>query len=479
MEKCGIRWSVRDQRLDSSEVWAAATYATAALPDARLNKRLAFVASVMAARPLDSFPQAFEGWGDAKGAYRLIENERVTIESIRDPIAGKAARDCSGKERIYAIQDTTTLRFANSATMEGLGPIDKEDSEARGMFLHSTLAVDENGLAIGVLDQQYWCRDPDEKGKKHLRAQLPLEAKESVKWLLGIEAARRVIGENVEPDQRPRLIHVFDREGDIHEILENIVNSPDGAVIRSAQNRRIEEEDEVAHAHAAVRKAPVLATLSVNVKPKKDQKERVARVELRACEVVLNPSSSTIRRKSPISLFLVEVWEPKPPEGAERLHWRLWTTEKADDPEGACWVVDTYRKRPQIEEMHLILKSGCRIEELQFETAERTAKVVAIYVSVAIRLLQLRTRARVEPDAPCTVILTEAEWHTLYVAIHRKPLPKNIRPPTLRQAVLWIGRLGGHLNRKRDGMPGVRTLWRGWRDLNLMLPIYQAGKSSR
>jgi hypothetical protein len=470
---------VQNQTFDSTAIWAAATFATAALPDARLNKRLVFTASVMAARPWDSIPQAFEGWGDAKAAYRLIENNRVTIESIRDPVAAKAARDCGGKRLVYAIQDTTTLAFANSATMEGLGPIDKEDSEARGMFLHSTLAVDEDGLAIGVLDQQYWCRNPEEKGKKYLRTQLPLKDKESVKWLWGIEAARRVIDGNVEPDARPRLIHVFDREGDIHEILEIIVNSPDGTVIRSAQNRKTTEEGELAHAHAAVRKTPVLATLSVNVKPKKDQKERVAQVELRAREVVLNPTPSTIRPKSPISLFLVEVWEPAPPEGAERLHWLLWTTEKADDPDGACWALDVYRKRPQIEEMHLILKSGCRIEELQFETAERTAKVVALYVSIAVRLLQLRTRARVEPDAPCTVILTEAEWHTLYVAIHRKPLPKRIRPPTLRQAVLWIGRLGGHLNRKRDGMPGVRTLWRGWRDLNLMLPIYQAGKSSR
>jgi hypothetical protein len=41
-------------------------------------------------------------------------------------------------------------------------------------------------------------------------------------------------------------------------------------------------------------------------------------------------------------------------------------------------------------------------------------------------------------------------------------------PPTLQQAVKWIGRLGGHLGRKGDGMPGVKTLWRGFRDLQLL-----------
>jgi hypothetical protein len=40
---------------------------------------------------------------------------------------------------------------------------------------------------------------------------------------------------------------------------------------------------------------------------------------------------------------------------------------------------------------------------------------------------------------------------------------------TLGQAVLWIGRLGGHRNRQRDGMPGIRTLWRGLRDLTLLV----------
>ena len=48
--------------------------------------------------------------------------------------------------------------------------------------------------------------------------------------------------------------------------------------------------------------------------------------------------------------------------------------------------------------------------------------------------------------------------------------------PTIGQAVLWIGRLGRHLNRKRDGMPGVRTLWRGLHDLTLMVAGFQAGK---
>jgi len=33
----------------------------------------------------------------------------------------------------------------------------------------------------------------------------------------------------------------------------------------------------------------------------------------------------------------------------------------------------------------------------------------------------------------------------------------------MEKAVGLIGKLGGHLGRKHDGMPGVKTLWRGMR----------------
>ncbi|MFH1090746.1 MAG: IS4 family transposase [Pseudomonadota bacterium] len=52
--------------------------------------------------------------------------------------------------------------------------------------------------------------------------------------------------------------------------------------------------------------------------------------------------------------------------------------------------------------------------------------------------------------------------------IHKKRPQPSIPPPTLKQAIMWIGRLGGHLGRKSDGRPGIRTLWRGLRDLSLL-----------
>lgn len=86
--------------------------------------------------------------------------------------------------------------------------------------------------------------------------------------------------------------------------------------------------------------------------------------------------------------------------------------------------------------------------------------------SVAARIVALRDRAQQEPHAPATVLRSQ-EACAVFAA--QCGQGQAAVPLTLGQAVLWRGRLGGDLNRRRDGMPGVRTLWRGLRDLTLLV----------
>jgi len=156
------------------------------------------------------------------------------------------------------------------------------------------------------------------------------------------------------------------------------------------------------------------------------------------------------------------------------VEWILVTTLGIDTLKEVLEVVRIYTLRWRIEEYHLILKSGCKAEGLQFETATRLMRMLALLAAIALRLLVLTYQARMEPDRPCTEVLSDAEWRALVTAIHKTPPPKKIRPPTLKQAILWIGKLGGHVGRKSDGMPGVRTMWRGWQDLQLLTVMYQS-----
>ena len=67
---------------------------------------------------------------------------------------------------------------------------------------------------------------------------------------------------------------------------------------------------------------------------------------------------------------------------------------------------------------------------------------------IAWRLFWLTHINRQNPQASCATILAEAEWQALYCRVNKTAeLPKQ--PPTVRQAVRWIARLGGFLGRKR------------------------------
>jgi hypothetical protein len=77
----------------------------------------------------------------------------------------------------------------------------------------------------------------------------------------------------------------------------------------------------------------------------------------------------------------------------------------------------------------------------------------------------LTLMARTEPEMPCTEFLSDTEWRVLFCAVNEHSSPPK-SPPPIRDAVIWIARLGGFLARKSDGMPGTLALWRGWKRLS-------------
>ena len=114
-----------------------------------------------------------------------------------------------------------------------------------------------------------------------------------------------------------------------------------------------------------------------------------------------------------------------------------------------------------------ILKSSCRIEKHQLKTADRLRCCLAIDSIVAWRIMFLTMVGRAVPDLPCTVILKDHEWKSLYCFVHKTQYPPKT-PPSLQEAIRLIARLGGFIGRKRDGHPGVQTLWRGMKDLTII-----------
>ena len=117
-----------------------------------------------------------------------------------------------------------------------------------------------------------------------------------------------------------------------------------------------------------------------------------------------------------------------------------------------------------IEEYFRVFKSGCKIEDARLSTGERLQKLIAIKSIIAFKILYLSKVALCHPEEAFTTILTSEEWQSLYMREH-KTTKLPTAPPTVKQAIIWLGKLGGFMNRKHDKLPGTMTLWRGYESL--------------
>jgi hypothetical protein len=83
-------------------------------------------------------------------------------------------------------------------------------------------------------------------------------------------------------------------------------------------------------------------------------------------------------------------------------------------------------------------------------------------------IMNMTYAARLTPDMPCSLLLGEGEWKLLYcVANKSKKEPK--KPYTMKEAVDYLGWLGGPKRAPSDGPPGVKTIWIGLMKLYILL----------
>jgi transposase len=167
----------------------------------------------------------------------------------------------------------------------------------------------------------------------------------------------------------------------------------------------------------------------------------------------------TAKRKHAITINVVLAHEENPPDGEEAVSWTLLTTLPTKTIGDIKKVVDYYRARWVIEEFFKVLKSGCAIEKLQLETAERLKRAITLYMIIAYRVLFMVKVGRESPDVPCDAIFEEEEWKTIYMARKKERPPKII--PRLMEIVKMVAMYGGFKGRKCDGFPGAKTVWIG------------------
>lgn len=413
----------------------------------------------LAARPGASINQACDDWADTKATYRLFDNPKTTAAKLLLPHQERTSERIAGEGRVLLVQDTTYLDYSHHPQTAGLGSIGTVSQQLKGLVMHTALATTTSGLPLGVVSQECWVREAESQAlSPEERRKLPIEEKESYKWLSGLRTALTFVPTGTQ------AIGVGDSEADIFELFAYAIHTlHTDLLVRAAQDRSLCNE-ETGRLWATLSKQPVAGELEVAVAKREDKPARTAKVSVRFAAVTLKAPQHLRKKLDNLPMYAILVQESAPPTDVEPLCWLLLTTLPVLCLADAVQCIEWYCRRWQIEVYHKVLKSGCRVEKAQLATTDRLLPLLTLLSIIAWRLFWLTFVARTDPDAPCTTILAHHEWRALY-AFTNKTTDPPAHPPTVRQAVLWIAQLGGFLARRRDGPPGVTVIWRGWQRL--------------
>jgi uncharacterized protein DUF4338/transposase-like protein len=366
--------------------WTEEEFARVQFFDERLKHRLFTLAADFFAQPGELIPQVSEGSAaKTKAAYRFFHNPQVDMPTLLRPHLESTIERVRQHPVILAVQDTTTLNYT-AHPPEGVGPINTTQDSAVGLILHDTMAFTPEGTPLGLLNVQGWARDAKEAGRGERRHELPIEEKESLKWLVSY----RAVAEAQKLCLPTLLISVADREGDIDELFQEAAQDPSGPglLVRAerTRNRRVEQEDEKEKLWPKMEAEKVAGTLQVAVPRRDSRPARTAKLEVRFAPVRLTPPQRM--KASPLSVWAVYAREVDSPAGVkEPIDWMLLTTVKTETFQDACQRLSWYSRRWGIEVYHRTLKSGCRIEDRRLEEADSLEACLAIDLVVAWRYL--------------------------------------------------------------------------------------------
>ena len=387
---------------------------------------------------------------------RFLANEKVTVEKLIEGWSDRTVEAVAGRH-VLAIQDTTEVKFETTpGRRRGLGKVGK--GNVYGLLVHAMMAVDaQNGACLGLVGGKIWTRSG--RAKKH-RQQRTLSQKESRRWLDTAVAAKSTLA------AAAMITVVDDREGDIYAKWSTLPSEGIHLLTRASQNRRLATGDSL---FTVARNFPQGGTRHIELAARPGQPARKAEVVIRFGTVSLRRPKNTRDRSLPptVELRLVEVYEPNPPRGAERVHWRLLTTHALADEAAAWQVVDWYLMRWVIEQLHRTLKrQGFQLEDSQIETADRLLKLAAITTKAAAITIQLVQARDGTTEEAAKTVFSEEEIDTLDVLNFRvegkTALQKN---PHRRHSLAWatwiIARLGGWSGYKSYKPPGPITIGRG------------------
>jgi hypothetical protein len=445
------------------DVWVERELDGGAFPDQRLKARLGKLLGDLGRRIGGTVPAACQDWAATKAAYRFFSNPRVDEGVIlAGHFAATTARFATTAGTVLVLHDTTEFSFTRD-TPEGIGRPSLIKGRhvthtVCGVLLHSSLVLTTGGLPLGLAAVKFWTRKTF-KGTNGLRGKvnatrIPIEHKESVRWLDNLTGATRQLG---DPS---RCVHVGDREADIYELFCAAHDAGTHFLVRTCVDRLAGRGGTTVSKKMA--REPVRGEHEVEVR---DDRGRVstARVSLRFCRMTVRPPVAKRGRYPALSLTVIHAAERGAPAGRDPIRWKLLTDLPVDDLPAAVEKLNWYSSRWKLETYHKVLKSGCQAENARPRTAERLTNLLAVLCVVGWRVFWLTMVNRATPDAPAETALTAAEIEVLD-RMAAGTTPRDGAPTakrTVAHYLVEVAKLGGYLARAKDPPPGNLVLWRG------------------
>lgn len=416
---------------------------------------------------------------------RLLEHPDVTPQEIIRHGSSRTAAATAGRH-VLALQDTSELDYtAHWQRTEGLGKI--SNNKGAGLFIHPVLVIDANSQdCLGIAYQQAWVRT---KTAARNYERLPIEEKESYRWLQAAQGAKQCLQEASE------VTLIADRESDLYEAWDRIPDEHTHLLIRAHCDRKLADGGTLSGWLAAQQavacyalevpaRAAGRAYKSTDGARSGPRKAHCAHMEVRFGRVrIARPQHCRAPQQS-IALSVVDVLElPQTVAPGEKpVHWRLLSTHGVDDVQDALQLVDWYRQRWQIEQLFRTLKrQGLDVEASQLEDASALLKLASVAVLVATRTLQLvnardgqsQQRASDAFDDDEIAVLGQLQGKLEGKTDKQKnPYPTH----SMAWAAWTIARLGGWMGYASEAKPGPVTMLHGLRRFDSVVQGWKLAK---
>ena len=441
------------------DVWVEREVQGCDFPYERLKSRLGGLLSQLGQRIGDTLPAACQDWAATKAAYRFFSNPRVNESIIlAGHFAATRARVAAAKGPILILHDTTEFSFQRDKP-DAIGKTNLLASRPHrsphtvcGLLMHSSLALTPQGKPLGLTAVKFWTRKRF-KGTNALKrkvnlTRIPIEQKESVRWLENLKQSTRLINPS-------RCIHVGDRESDIFELFCSAHEEGTHFLVRTCVDRLAGAGSTTISKRMT--REPIRGTHEIEVF---DHQRRPVKVKLhlRFCRMTVHPPIGKHKRYPTLSLTVIHAHERGKPVGREPIRWKLLTDLPVEDLRSATQMLDWYSQRWKIETFHKILKSGCRAEQSKLRTADRLTNLIAVFCIIGWRVFWLTMVSRTNPKTSSETVFTDTE---IAILDH---FAANVDPPATKPIahyVTVIAKLGGYLARGSDPPPGNMVLWRG------------------